>query len=166
MAVDIWLPRLKIANVGRASPEKIIKHFLEQAPWEIPNSKSWKNHENVNKTLHLPHLRGDRFVCEVISITILTWIRQFSLESTLAGAWAICLDTARTSRLSSNTPSARYCLCCRRLKFLWYNLRHGILWENRQRYAFFTALIIPRGKTCILTRARPPNCEQEGIGVC
>ena len=58
MAVDIWLPRLKIANVGRASPEKIIKHFLEQAPWEISNSKSWKNNENVNKTLHLPHCAG------------------------------------------------------------------------------------------------------------
>ena len=58
MAVDIWLARLKIANVGRASPEKIIKHFLEQAPWEISNSKSWKNNENVNKTLHLPHCAG------------------------------------------------------------------------------------------------------------
>ena len=122
MAVDIWLPRLKIANVGRASPEKIIKHFLEQVPWEISNSKNWKNNENGNKTLHLP----------CCADTVLFVKSYLYLSSHGFGSFrfvSICLDTARTSRLSSNTPGARYCLCCRRYKFLWYNLRHGILWE-------------------------------------
>lgn len=159
MAVDIWLPRLKIANVGRASPEKIIKHFLEQVPWEISNSKNWRNNENGNKTLHLPY-------CADTALFVKSYLYLSSHGFGSFRFVSICLDTARTSRLSSNTPGARYCLCCRRYKFLWYNLRHGILWENRQRYAFFTALIIPRGKTCILTRARPPNCKQEGIRVC
>ena len=122
MAVDIWLPRLKIANVGRASPEKIIKHFLEQVPWEISNSKNWKNNENGNKTLHLPY-------CADTALFVKSYLYLSSHGFGSFRFVSICLDTARTSRLSSNTPGARYCLCCRRYKFLWYNLRHGILWE-------------------------------------
>ena len=122
MAVDIWLPRLKIANVGRASPEKIIKHFLEQVPWEISNSKNWKNNENGNKTLHLPY-------CADTALFVKSYLYLSSHGFGSFRFVSICLDTARTSRLSSNTPGARYCLCCRRYKFLWYNLRHRILWE-------------------------------------
>ena len=122
MAVDIWLPRLKIANVGRASPEKIIKHFLEQVPWEISNSKNWKNNENGNKTLHLPY-------CADTALFVKSYLYLSSHGFGSFRFVSICLDTARTSRLSSNTPGAWYCLCCRRYKFLWYNLRHRILWE-------------------------------------
>lgn len=56
-------------------------------------------------------LRGDRFVCVAISIPITHSFGNFPLSKLSRGAWPICSDTARTFRLSSNTPGARYCWC-------------------------------------------------------
>ena len=75
MAVDIWPPRLKIANVGRTSLKKKIKHFLQQAPWEISKpcqiklSVSWKNNEKENKRFIF---LITSFVCEAMYVPIHT----------------------------------------------------------------------------------------------
>ena len=59
MAVDIWLPRLKIANVGRAFPKKNKKEkrtFLSQLHGKYQSPVRF----------NCPWVEGERFVCEAI----------------------------------------------------------------------------------------------------